>query len=129
VYRVVAAKQHGDRRFLIVDGGVGDNPRPALYGAYHHPLLASRRSDAELEDATVCGRSCENDELVVAPLPGDVSRGDLLAMCTAGGYTYSMASNYNRFPRLAVAFAGGGQHRAVVRRESDDELLRCDLDA
>ena len=128
VYRVVAAKRHGSRRFLIVDGGVGDNPRPALYQGYHHPILASRESAAPLETATICGRSCENDELVVAPLPADTHAGDLLALCTAGGYTYSMASNYNRFPRPAVVFAGGGEHRAVVRRERDDATLRNDVD-
>jgi diaminopimelate decarboxylase len=127
LYRVVAVKRHGLRRFVVIDGGIADNPRPALYGAYHHPLLASRRSDAPLETATVCGRSCENDELVVAQLPTDIARGDVLALCTAGGYTYSMSSNYNRFPRPAVAFAGAGRHRAVVRRQTDDELLGNDL--
>ncbi len=128
LYRVVAVKRHGQRRFAIVDGGIADNPRPALYGAYHHPVLAGRVSDAPPEDFTVCGRSCESDVLVCAPLPADLRAGDLVALRTTGAYTYSMASNYNRFPKPAVAFAGAGQHRLVVRRERDEEALRYDVD-
>lgn len=127
LYRVVAVKAQGTRRFAIVDGGIADNPRPALYGAYHHPTLA-RRSQAALAEMTVCGRSCENDRLVVATLPADLSAGDVLALGTTGAYTYSMASNYNRFPKPAIAFAGCGEHRLVVRREAEADVLRNDLD-
>jgi diaminopimelate decarboxylase len=79
-------------------------------------------------DFTVCGRSCESDLLVRASLPADLRAGDLVALRTTGAYTYSMASNYNRFPKPAVAFAGGGHHRLVVRRERDDEVVRYDVD-
>ncbi|GAC1443087.1 MAG: diaminopimelate decarboxylase [Vulcanimicrobiaceae bacterium] len=127
LYRVVACKSHGSRRFAIVDGGIADNPRPALYGAYHHPTLANRRSTATSHETTVCGRSCENDRLVVANLPDDLVAGDVLALGTTGAYTYSMASNYNRFPKPAVVFAGDGRHRLVVRRECEDDVLRHDV--
>lgn len=127
LYRVVAVKRQGARRFAVVDGGMADNPRPALYGAYHHPLLADRVSHAPLVETTVCGRSCENDRLVVAPLPADLASGDLLAVGTTGAYTYSMASNYNRFPKPAIAFAGEHAHRLVVRREASGEVLRYDV--
>jgi diaminopimelate decarboxylase len=127
LYRVASAKSQGSRRFAIVDGGIADNPRPALYGAYHHPFLASRESDAAPVEFAVCGRSCENDTLVVAPLPGDLGAGDLLGLGTTGAYTYSMASNYNRFPKPAIAFAGAGKHRLAVRRELAEETLRYDV--
>ncbi len=127
LYRVVTIKHQGARKFAIVDGGIADNPRPALYGAYHHPTLANRDSDAPLEETTVCGRSCENDRLVVAPLPADLAPGDLLALGTTGAYTYSMASNYNRFPRPAIAFAGHGEHALAVRREEAADILRNDV--
>ncbi|MGH7728204.1 MAG: diaminopimelate decarboxylase family protein, partial [Vulcanimicrobiaceae bacterium] len=127
LYRVLALKDRGTRRFAIVDGSLADNPRPALYDAYHHPALASRESAAPLVETTVCGRSCENDELAAAPLPADLAPGDLLALATTGAYTFSMASNYNRFVRPPLVFAGGGTHRAVVRRESIDDLLRTEL--
>lgn len=127
LYRVVAIKTQGERRFAIVDGGIADNPRPALYGAYHHPTLASRRSQAPRTEFTVCGRSCENDRLVVAELPEDLATGDLLALETTGAYTFSMASNYNRFPKPAVAFAGAGHHRLVVRRQTPSDALADDV--
>lgn len=127
LYRVVAVKTQGARRFAIVDGGIADNPRPALYGAYHHPTLANRTSRAAARETAICGRSCENDRLVVADLPSDLVAGDLVALGTTGAYTYSMASNYNRFPKPAIAFAGGGSHRLVVRRESDVDVLRNDV--
>lgn len=128
LYRVVTTKRQGARHFAIVDGGMADNPRPALYKAYHHPALASRRSQAPPIETTICGRSCENDQLVVAPLPSDLSTGDLLTFGTTGAYTFAMASNYNRFPRPAVVFAGNGVHRQVVRREALEELLARDDD-
>ncbi len=127
LYRVVAIKQQGRRRFAIVDGGIADNPRPALYGAYHHPTLAGRRSEAPMTETTVCGRSCENDRLVVADLPGDLAAGDLLALATTGAYTFSMASNYNRFSKPAVVFAGAGAHRLVVRRQPASDVLADDV--
>jgi len=126
LYRVLTLKRQGTRRFAIVDGSLADNPRPAIYGAYHHPVALGRAYACELEETTVCGRSCENDELVVAPLPVDLRAGDLLALRSTGAYTFSMASNYNRFPRPPVIFAGGGRDRAVVRRESLEDLVRND---
>lgn len=127
LYHVCAVKQQGARRFVIVDGGMTDNPRPALYNSYHHPLLASRTSTAELMTMTICGRACENDELVQTELPADLRVGDVVAMRVTGAYTYSMASNYNRFSRPALVFVGGGRHRLVARRETAEELLRYDL--
>jgi diaminopimelate decarboxylase len=128
LYRVVTVKYQGLRRFAIVDGGIADNPRPALYGAYHHPELAGRASSANPVTTVVCGRSCENDRLVEAALPSDLEAGDLVALRTTGAYTYSMASNYNRFTRPAIVFAGGGTHRLVVRRETEADVLRNDVD-
>ena len=129
LYRVLALKRRGARRFAIVDGSLADNPRPALYGSHHQPSLAGRSSVAPPEFFTLAGRSCENDELTTAELPCDLRAGDLVALRSTGAYTYSMASNYNRFPRPAVVFAGGGRHVAVVRRQLPDDVLRDDLEA
>jgi diaminopimelate decarboxylase len=128
LYRVLTVKHQGRRRFAIVDGGIADNPRPALYGAYHHPTLANRTGSEAREATTICGRSCENDRLVEAALPADLRAGDLLALGTTGAYTYAMASNYNRFTRPAIVFAGSGGHRLVVRRETESDVLRNDVD-
>ncbi|HEY1429193.1 MAG TPA: diaminopimelate decarboxylase [Candidatus Tumulicola sp.] len=125
LYRVMTVKRRAGRTFVIVDGGMADNPRPALYGA-HHDAVADGLG-GELAAMTVCGRSCENDELVDMPLPADIGRGSLLAMTTTGAYTYSMASNYNRFSRPAVAAIEAGSERLLARRETLDDLLALDF--
>ncbi len=127
LYRVMAAKREFGKPFAIVDGGVYENPRPALYGAYHHAYAASREA-AKFVDTIVCGRSCENDQLGVAKLPEDLTAGELIAMCTTGAYTYSMAGNYNRFPRPAVVAVRAGTHTLIARRETNDDVLRNDCD-
>ncbi len=125
LYRVLAVKRQSRRTFVVVDGGIAENPRPALYGARHHVIPAAPGRDGE-EEMTLCGRSCENDELAIVRLPRSVCRGDLLAMCATGAYTYSMAGNYNRFPRPAVVGIAQGTHRLLARRESLEDVLRRD---
>lgn len=127
LYRIVAIKDSGSRRFVVIDGGIADNPRPALYGAYHQPLVARSTASGPLRRVTIAGRSCENDELVDADLPEDLAIGDLLVLCTTGAYTFSMASNYNRFGRPAVVEVEGGRHRLVVRRETAQDVMRNDV--
>lgn len=116
IYRVMAVKRFEGRRFVIVDGSMADNPRPALYGAYHHFEAVERRTP--LAPAMVCGRSCEADELGEAMLPEDLSAGDLVAMRTTGAYTYSMSSNYNRFPRPPVIAVGAEERQIWANRET-----------
>jgi len=128
LYRVMAVKRQFGRPYVIIDGSLTDNPRPALYGAYHHPTLGYERS-SELQETVVCGRSCENDQMAVAPLPVDVRTGDLLAMSSTGAYTYSMASNYNRFAKPAVVAVENGTAQQIARRETVEEVLRFDCDA
>jgi diaminopimelate decarboxylase len=127
LYRVVTVKRQGARRFVVVDGGMTDNPRPLLYGA-HHPadLIASAATGAPAP-ATLAGRSCENDEIGEYLLPEDVRAGDLIAMRYTGAYTYSMASNYNRFGKPAVVFVRDGSRRLVARAETADDVARLDL--
>ncbi|MBV8149351.1 MAG: diaminopimelate decarboxylase [Candidatus Eremiobacteraeota bacterium] len=127
LYRVLAIKRQDARTFAIVDGGMFENPRPALYGALHHVSAVTPRS-GELVEMTICGRTCENDELVRwGRLPEDLEAGDLLAMRTTGAYTYSMASNYNRFMRPAVAAVLAGEHRLWIAREELEDVLRHDV--
>jgi diaminopimelate decarboxylase len=125
LYQVLAVKRQGTRTFVVVDGGLADNPRPAIYDAHHHAVCASREA-RDLELVTLCGRSCENDELGPARLPNDLRIGELIALCTTGAYTYSMASNYNRFPRPALVGVENGKHALLARRQSIDEVLQDD---
>jgi diaminopimelate decarboxylase len=127
LYRVAAIKNSGSRRFVVIDGGIADNPRPAIYGAFHQPLVALSAATGPLRRVTIAGRSCENDEMLDADLPDDLQTGDLLVFCTTGAYTYSMASNYNRFGRPAVAEVESGRHQLVIRRENSEDVLRNDV--
>lgn len=127
LYRVITVKRQGARRFVVVDGGMTDNPRPLLYGARHPADLVVSQATGAPAAATLAGRSCENDEIGEYVLPDDVRAGDAIAMRYAGAYTFSMASNYNRFGKPAVAFVRDGTHRRVVNRESDAETARCDV--
>ena len=127
LYRVITVKLQGSRRFIVVDGGMTDNPRPLLYGAHHPADLIASAATGRPAPATLAGRSCENDEIGGYTLPDDVRAGDLIAMRYTGAYTFSMASNYNRFGKPAVVFVRDGAHRRVVRAESDADTSRSDL--
>lgn len=127
LYRVAAIKNSGSRRFVVIDGSIADNPRPAIYGAFHQPLVARSAAVGPLRRVSIAGRSCENDEMLDADLPDDLQIGDLLVFCTTGAYTYAMASNYNRFGRPAVAEVESGRHQLVIRRENSEDVLRNDV--
>ena len=114
---------------LAVDGGLSDNPRPSLYGASYEVLNASRgRGEAE-RSFRVVGRHCESGDVIspAAMLPGDTTVGDVLAIPGTGAYVFAMSSRYNGVGRPAVVFVRAGRAREVVRRETDDDLLACDL--
>lgn len=120
LYRVLAVKHSGGKVFVAVDGGMSDNPRPALYGVRYSPRLAGRRPSAPPRPADVVGRHCEAGDVLASdvPLPGDVRPGDLLALPVAGAYHLSMASGYNLVGRPPVAAVTDGHARLLVRRES-----------
>ena len=127
LYRVVTVKQQGSRRFVVVDGGMTDNPRPLLYGAHHPAEMIATAATGSPAPATLAGRSCENDEIGEYKLPADVKAGDIVAMRYTGAYTFSMASNYNRFGKPAAVFVRDGSHRRVVRAETPEDMTRSDL--
>jgi diaminopimelate decarboxylase len=118
-----------ERTYVSVDGGMSDNIRTALYDADYSCTLASRRSAATPVLSRVVGKHCESGDIVVKDefLPGDVGPGDLLAVPATGAYCRSMASNYNHVPRPGVVAVRDGLARAVVRRETVDDLLRLDV--
>ncbi|MEV0991903.1 diaminopimelate decarboxylase [Streptomyces sp. NPDC049949] len=129
LYRVLAVKRTGDRVFVAVDGGMSDNPRPALYGVRYAPRLIGRRSTAASCTATVVGRHCEAGDILAADveLPGDVHPGDLLVVPVAGAYQLSMASGYNMVGRPPVVAVAHGAARLLVRRETLDDFRRRDI--
>ncbi|MEU3502907.1 diaminopimelate decarboxylase [Streptomyces hundungensis] len=129
LYRVLAVKHTGEKVFVAVDGGMSDNPRPALYGVRYAPRLIGRRSTAEPRTATVVGRHCEAGDILAeaVELPGDIHPGDLLAVPVAGAYHLSMASGYNLVGRPPVVAVHEGTARLLVRRETFEDLRNRDI--
>lgn len=134
VYTVGAVKdvQVSDdlvRRYVAVDGGMSDNIRPALYDAEYSVTLANRRLSAPLVRCRVVGKHCESGDIVVkdVDLPADLHRGDLLVVLATGAYGWSMASNYNMVPRPGVVAVRDGNAEVIVRSQSVEDLLACDV--
>jgi diaminopimelate decarboxylase len=120
----------GIRTYVSVDGGMADNIRPTLYDARYVAAIANREADGPIQPVTIAGKFCESGDVLIEDihLPA-LSPGDLLAIPGAGAYTLSMASNYNFAPRPAVVLVSAGEHRVIRRRETFDDLVRCDVDA
>lgn len=117
----------GYRPYVTVDGGMGDNIRPALYGAKYETVLATDPKAPLTEHVRIAGKYCESGDILAEDqaLPATKS-GSLLAMLDAGAYGYSMASNYNRNPRPAVVFVENCKAKLVIKRESLEDLVHLD---
>ncbi|HWW54884.1 MAG TPA: diaminopimelate decarboxylase [Acidimicrobiales bacterium] len=130
LYEVGTVKPlEGLRTYVSVDGGMSDNIRTALYDAEYSVALVSRASDAEPMLSRVVGKHCESGDIVVrdAFLPADLAPGDLLAVPATGAYCRSMASNYNHALKPPVVAVSDGVARVIVRRETEEDLLRLDI--
>lgn len=118
----------GVRKYVAVDGGMTDNPRPALYESKYEAMLANRGLDRVEETVSIAGKCCESGDMLIWDLElPKVNSGDLLAVSCTGAYNYAMASNYNRIRKPAVVFVQDGHSDLVVRRESFEDITACDL--
>jgi diaminopimelate decarboxylase len=117
------------RTYVAVDGGMSDNVRTALYDADFSCTLANRRSDAKPVLSRVVGKHCESGDIIVKDefLPSDTRPGDLLAVPATGAYCRSLASTYNHVPKPAIVAVRDGEPRIIVRRETEEDLLRLDV--
>lgn len=116
------------RKYVSVDGGMADNPRPALYNSLHHAIVANKidfTEDTE-ELVTISGKCCETDTLITDILLPKCEPGDILAVYHTGAYNYSMASNYNRLPKPAVVLLNGAKDEIMVERETYDDIISKD---
>ncbi len=129
LYRVGAIKDiPGVRKYVSVDGGMGDNIRPALYQASYEVVAAAKADLEGGETVTIAGKYCESGDLLASDvmLP-DLAPGDLIAVPAAGAYCPSMASNYNLNPRPPMVLIKDGRSRLIRRRESYQDLMLCDV--
>lgn len=113
---------------LSLDGGMTDNPRPALYGSQYELLAVERLDDPADTPFRVFGRMCESDVMLdQVRMPGDIAEGEVVAMPAAGAYTFSMSSRYNGIRRPPVLFVEDGIVREVVERETLEHVLAGEL--
>ncbi|MCM3747346.1 diaminopimelate decarboxylase [Paenibacillus pasadenensis] len=118
----------GVRKYIAVDGGMTDNPRPALYESKYEAVLANRATEPAAETVSVAGKCCESGDMLIWDLQlPKAETGDLLAVFCTGAYNYAMASNYNRIRRPAVVLVKDGQADIAVQRESLEDISRNDL--
>lgn len=128
LYRVGTVKHSGGRAWALVDGGLADNPRPALYAARYSCLCANRAEAAWAGTYALGGPYCESGDVLIeaVDLP-EVQEGDILAIPVSGAYQLSMGSNYNGALRPAVVWLQNGQARLAQRRQPIEALWERDI--
>lgn len=129
LYTIGSSKQvpHG-RKYVAVDGGMADNPRPSMYQAEYFAEIANKKDNSDTEKVTVAGRFCESGDILIREieLPSPVE-GDILCVYNTGAYNYSMASNYNRVQKPAMVLVNDSQADIIIKRETLDDLISHDI--
>ena len=118
----------GVRRYVAVDGGMGDNIRPKLYGARYEAFLASAPDRSPDARVTIAGKYCESTDILITDIEmPSLKAGDVIAVPAAGAYCLAMASNYNGMPRPEVVMVGDGKVNVMRRRETLDDLVAAEV--
>ena len=118
----------GYKSYASVDGGMGDNPRYALYGSLYSALIANKADKEASFKCTIAGKCCESGDLIAEDIKlQECEKGDILAVLTTGAYNYSMASNYNRIPRPPIVILKDGKSRIGVKRETYEDVVKNDM--
>lgn len=125
LYQIGSTKEVPDiRTYISVDGGMADNPRPAMYDAQYTACIANKMLEKNKKLVTVAGRFCESGDILIKDIElADPISGDLLAVFSTGAYNYSMSSNYNFVPRPACVLVRDGNADIIVERESYQDLV------
>ena len=129
LYTVGAIKEiPGVRTYVCVDGGMGDNIRPAFYESKYEAIVANRIGEKETFEVTVAGKYCESGDILARDITiAPVIAGDIIAMPVCGAYSIPMSSNYNMVPRPAIILVNDKKARMIRKRESYDDLMRLDI--
>ena len=125
LYTVGSSKQvPNGRKYVAVDGGMADNPRPSMYQAEYYAEVANKPQSQDTEVVTITGRYCESGDILIENirLP-KLETGDVLCVYNTGAYNYSMASNYNRVEKPAMVLVNNSQSDMIVSRESLEDLI------
>ena len=129
LYTVGSVKTIPDiRTYVSIDGGMGDNPRYILYQSKYEVVCANKASLPRTRIVTIAGRCCESGDLIQEHTRlQEVEAGDIVAVLSTGAYNYSMASNYNRYPRPAVLAISGGTAKVIIKRETYENIIENDI--
>ncbi|MFA6989845.1 MAG: diaminopimelate decarboxylase [Candidatus Gastranaerophilaceae bacterium] len=128
LYTVGSSKQVPDgKKYIAVDGGMADNPRPSMYQAKYTAIVSNKADFKPEEKVTIAGRFCESGDIIIndIDLP-TTDPGDIICVFNTGAYGYSMSSNYNRVLKSAAVLVNQGQSDIIIRRETYDELIAND---
>lgn len=116
------------RKYIAVDGGMADNPRPSMYGAKYLAEIANKKEGENLEKVTVAGRFCESGDILIKDIElNSPITGDILCIYNTGAYGYSMSSNYNRVLKPAMVLVNCGQSDIIIKRETYEQLVQNDV--
>ncbi len=129
LYQVGGIKEiPGIRKYISVDGGIGDNIRPALYGARYEAIAANKMAADEMEVVTIAGRYCQSGDVLIRDISmPKLEPGDIIAVPCSGAYSIPMASNYNAVLKTAIVLVKEGEARLIRRRETYEDLMRRDI--
>ncbi len=129
LYTVGSSKQvPKGRKYVAVDGGMADNPRPSLYQAVYSAEVANKAKQKPKEKVTIAGRFCESGDILINEITLPVlEEGDILCFYNTGAYGYSMSSNYNRVLKPAAVLVNNSQSDIIINRESYEHLVSLDV--
>ncbi len=116
------------RKYIAVDGGMADNPRPSMYGAKYVAEIANKKENKNFEKVTVAGRFCESGDILIKDIElNSPETGDILCVYNTGAYGYSMSSNYNRVLKPAMVLVNNSQSDIIIKRETYEQLVQNDV--
>ena len=116
------------RKYVAVDGGMADNPRPSMYQAKYFAEIANSKEEDTLQTVTIAGRFCESGDILIKDIAlPQPSEGDILCVYNTGAYNYSMASNYNRVQKSQMVLVNNSKSDIIVNRETLEDLISHDV--
>ena len=129
LYKIGAVKEiRNVRNYVSIDGGMGDNPRYALYQSDYEVIVANKADKPRDYVATIAGKCCESGDLIQENTKiANPGKGDTLAVLSTGAYNYSMASNYNRIPRPEMIMIKDKKPYTIIKRETYEDIVRNDI--
>ena len=129
LYKVGSQKQvPNGRKYIAIDGGMADNPRPSMYQAEYFAEVANKKTETEQEVVTIGGKYCESGDIIIKDISlPKLNAGDTLCVYNTGAYNYSMASNYNKTQKPAMVLVNSGNSDIIIKRESLEDLIKHDV--